>query len=231
MYMLFVRIRPELLPPLCIDATSPLYCVLAESAATAYRAESGRVIFVSFWSGGYWDEVLTTVRQVRDEYHPLVTIQFGHNNQKPAANISLSQYTRNLERFVAEASNAGATPILVTPLFRRNYDNSTGTPRIVMGLVNETLATIIAAHRSYTAYIDLNKASTWYLNAIGPENAFTYNLNPADYTHLNVPGSILFRGIVAELITQKLETLEKSGYLRVNDKLKKDVDYGIYYWP
>ncbi|KAI3099347.1 CAZyme family CE12 [Penicillium roqueforti] len=167
----------------------------------------------------------------RDDYHPLVTIQFGHNDQKPAANISLSQYTRNLERFVTEASNAGATPILVTPLSRRNYDKSTGTPRIVMSLANETLATIIAAHRSNAAYIDLNKTSTWYLNAIGPENAFTYNLNPADYTHLNVPGSILFGGIVAELITQKLGTLEKSGYLRVNDKLKKNVDYGIYYWP
>ncbi|KAI2695227.1 CAZyme family CE12 [Penicillium roqueforti] len=133
---------------------------------TLFKGASGRnfghngATTVSFRSGGYWDEVLTTVRQVRDDYHPLVTIQFGHDDQKPAANISLSQYTRNLERFVTEASNAGATPILVTPLSRRNYDKSTGTPRIVMSLANETLATIIAAHRSNAAYIDLNKTST-----------------------------------------------------------------------
>ncbi|CAI7654201.1 unnamed protein product [Penicillium glandicola] len=186
---------------------------------------------ISFRDGGDWDEVLTTVRQVRDDYHPFVTIQFGHNDQKPAANISLSQYTSNLERFVTEASDAGATPILVTPLSRRNYDNSTGTPRIIGSLANETMATITAAHRSHAAYIDLNQASTRYLNEIGPENAVTYNLNAEDYTHLNLPGSILFGGIVADLITEKLHTLEKSGYLRVNSKLKKDVDHGIYYWP
>lgn len=204
---------------------------------TLFKEVSGRnfghngATTVSFRDGGDWDEVLTTVRQVRDDYHPFVTIQFGHNDQKPAANISLSQYTSNLEKFVTEASDAGATPILVTPLSRRNYDNSTGIPHIVMSLANETMATITAAHRSYATYIDLNEASTRYLNAIGPENAFTYNLNPADYTHLNVPGSTLFGGIVATLITQKFDTLKKFGYLRVNSKLKNDVDYGIYYWP
>ncbi|KGO40737.1 Esterase, SGNH hydrolase-type, subgroup [Penicillium expansum] len=186
---------------------------------------------VSFRDGGDWDEVLATVRKVRDDHHPFVTIQFGHNDQKPAANISLSQYTRNLGRFVTEASDAGATPILVTPLSRRNYDNSTGTPHIVMSLANETMATINAAHRSHAAYIDLNEASTRYLNEIGPENAFTYNLKSTDYTHLNVPGSTLFGGIVAELIAQKFDALKEFGYLRVDGKLKNDIDSGIYYWP
>jgi lysophospholipase L1-like esterase len=186
---------------------------------------------VSFRAGGDWDEVLATVNQVKDIYHPFVTIQFGHNDQKPAANISLSQYTSNLERFVAEASNAGATPILVTPLSRRNYDNSTGTPHIVLSLANETTATINAAHRSGASFIDLNKVSTRYLNLIGPDDAYTYNLNPTDYTHLNVPGSVVFGGIVANLITQDFEGLAKHGYLSVNEKLKRDVERGVYYWP
>ncbi|KAJ9491257.1 hypothetical protein VN97_g1965 [Penicillium thymicola] len=204
---------------------------------TLFKGAAGRnfghngATTVSFRDGGDWDDVLTTVRQVRDDYHPFVTIQFGHNDQKPAANISLSQYTSNLQKFVTEATDAGATPILVTPLSRRNYDNSKGSPRIVMSLANETTATITAAHRSHAAYIDLNEASTQYLNAIGPENAFTYNLNPADYTHLNVPGSALFGGIVAELIAHKFDALKKLGYLRLDSKLKKDIDHGIYYWP
>ncbi|KXG49554.1 Esterase, SGNH hydrolase-type, subgroup [Penicillium griseofulvum] len=204
---------------------------------TLFKGASGRnfghngATTVSFRDGGDWDEVLATVRGVRHDYHPFVTIQFGHNDQKPAAKISLSQYTSNLEKFVTEAFDAGAIPILVTPLSRRNYDNSTGTPRIVMSLANETMGTINAAHQSSATYIDLNQASTRYLNAIGPENAFTYNLNPADHTHLNVPGSILFGGIVAELITQKQDALTKSGYLRVDSQLKKDVDHGIYHWP
>ncbi|CAI7673940.1 unnamed protein product [Penicillium viridicatum] len=221
---------------------SPFF-VLAGDSTTATQSSNG-----GGWGDGFLNTTLfkgasgrnfghngaTTVSfrdGVRDDYHPFVTIQFGHNDQKPAKNISLSQYASNLEKFVTEATDAGATPILVTPLSRRNYDNSTGTPRIVMSLANETMATVTVAHRSHAAYIDLNEASTRYLNAIGPKNAFTYNLNPADNTHLNVPGSALFGGIVAELISQKFDALEKLGYLHVNGKLKEDIDHGIYYWP
>jgi lysophospholipase L1-like esterase len=204
---------------------------------TLFHGASGRnfghngATTVSFRAGGDWDQVLTTVRQVRDDYSPFVTIQFGHNDQKPAANISLAQYTSNLEQFVTEASDAGATPILVTPLSRRNYESLPGAPGIILSLANETAATIVGAQLSSTAYIDLNQASTDYLNAIGPENAYTYNLNSEDYTHLNVPGSIVFGGIVADLITQKFENLSNLGYLRVDKKLKEHVDQGIYYWP
>ncbi|KAJ5753330.1 uncharacterized protein N7511_007483 [Penicillium nucicola] len=186
---------------------------------------------VSFRAGGDWNKVLEAVEQVRDEYIPFVTIQFGHNDQKPAANISLSQYTENLEAFVTEVFNAGATPILVTPLSRRNYDNSTGVSSIIQSLANETTATISAAHHAGAKYIDLNHASTKYLNAIGPANAYTYNLNAADYTHLNIAGSVVFGGIVAELIAQDFPNLKRDGYLRINEQLKKDVERGIYYYP
>lgn len=186
---------------------------------------------VSFRAGGDWDNVLATVKSVSAEYHPFVTIQFGHNDQKPAANISLAQYTENLEKFVAEASSAGATPILVTPLSRRNYDNSTGTPEIIESLSNETSATITAAHKSRASFINLNKASTDYLNAIGPQNAYTYNLNAADYTHLNVEGSIVFGGIVADLIEREYPKLEHDEFLHVRKELENDVEKGIYYWP
>ncbi|KAJ6011722.1 hypothetical protein N7522_002077 [Penicillium canescens] len=186
---------------------------------------------VSFRAGGDWDNVLKTVRQVRDQYIPFVTIQFGHNDQKATANISLSQYTENLETFVTEVFNAGATPILVTPLSRRNYENSTGHPSIIMSLANETAATISAAHHSGSRYINLNQVSTKYLNAIGPTNAYTYNLNAADYTHLNVAGSIVFGGIVAQLIDRDFPYLRREGYLRINEQLKEDVDRGIYYYP
>ncbi|KAJ5407673.1 hypothetical protein N7509_001556 [Penicillium cosmopolitanum] len=186
---------------------------------------------VSFRAGGDWDNVLATIKNASTEYRPFVTIQFGHNDQKPAANISIEQYTDNLEKFVAEASYAGATPILVTPLSRRNYDNSTGTPKIIESLSNETAATITAAHNTRASFINLNKASTDYLNAIGPQNAYTYNLNADDYTHLNVEGSIVFGGIVAELIGHDFPELEHDGFLHVKKELKDDVEKGIYYWP
>lgn len=188
---------------------------------------------VSFRAGGDWETVLSKVAEYKDRYAPFVTIQFGHNDQKPAANISLAEYTRNLEQFVSEARNAGATPILVTPLSRRNYETSnvTGEPTIILSLADQRAATIAAAKNSRAAYIDLNGASTRYLNRIGPDKAYMYNLNPEDRTHLNAEGSIVFGGMVAELIDGVFAGLKKAGYVRVDPRLKRALDQGVYYWP
>jgi len=40
--------------------------------------------------------------------------QFGHNDQKEAANISLSQFQTNLENFAKEVKAAGGTPVRST---------------------------------------------------------------------------------------------------------------------
>lgn len=37
--------------------------------------------------------------------------QFGHNDQKAAANISLSEYQSNLENLATEVKEAGGTPV------------------------------------------------------------------------------------------------------------------------
>lgn len=66
---------------------------------------------MSFRAGGDWANVLAAVKDSLPSYQPYVTIQFGHNDQKPAANISLAQYTANLEQFAKEATDAGAIPV------------------------------------------------------------------------------------------------------------------------
>lgn len=66
---------------------------------------------VSFRAGGDWANVLAAVDNSVQSYQPYVTIQFGHNDQKPAANISLAEYQANLEEFAAEAKAAGAIPV------------------------------------------------------------------------------------------------------------------------
>jgi lysophospholipase L1-like esterase len=186
---------------------------------------------VSFRAGGDWSDVLEAAQQVRDDYCPFVTIQFGHNDQKSSANISLSEFTKNLVDFVVEAREAGAEPILVTPLSRRNYENSTMGPEIIHDLANVTNATIQAAHESGAYYINLNKQSTRYLNAIGPVDAYTYNLNDADHTHLNVEGSVVFGSIVADLIKREIPAMKKAGFIHVDREILVDVEKGIYYWP
>ncbi|RAL04231.1 rhamnogalacturonan acetylesterase [Aspergillus ibericus CBS 121593] len=186
---------------------------------------------VSFRSGGDWATVLSKVEEYKTDYRAFVTIQFGHNDQKASANISVAEYTSNLERFATEVKNAGGTPILVTPLSRRNYDNSTGTPLVIEDLADQRVATIAAANNTDTAYIDLNQASTEYLNSIGPVDAYTYNLVPDDYTHLNVEGSQVFGGLVAALIDRDFDELKSDGYVEVNATLLTALEEGKYFWP
>lgn len=55
-----------------------------------------------------------------------VLIQFGHNDQpgKPGRSTDLAtEFPANLRRYVAEALAAGAHPVLLTPLTRRQFES------------------------------------------------------------------------------------------------------------
>ncbi|KZZ98129.1 esterase [Ascosphaera apis ARSEF 7405] len=196
---------------------------------------------ISFRQQGFWQGVLSEIQQVQEkkqQYIPYVTIQFGHNDQK-IKSLTLDQYQSNLETFAQEVKYAGGIPILVTPLSRRNYekDNSNDDGREVIkeDLAEQREATIRAAIASQTVYIDLNAASEKYLNAIGPEKAWTYNLIATnDHTHLNDHGSQVFGGLVAELMLENpslAAPLGVRGYVRVDEELKRALRDGKYFWP
>lgn len=71
---------------------------------------------------------------------------------------------------------------------------------MVPSLENVVVATIAAAKSTNCEYVDLNKASTDYLNKIGAKDAATYNLSPKDYTHLNNAGMTLFGNMMGWLL-------------------------------
>lgn len=73
-------------------------------------AKSGATT-VSFRRQGLWDKALQAVRDNAANAQPIVTMQFGHNDQKPAANISTEQFRNNLEVMSREAREAGAFPV------------------------------------------------------------------------------------------------------------------------
>ena len=179
-----------------------------------------------------WSKVVKDIGTYKSQYSVCVTIQvgllvchsnagaksrqFGHNDQKNNSGVSVSEFKANLARFAAEATSAGATPILLTPLTRRTFDKS--THRVIENLVDQREATIDAALASSLKWIDLNKASTDYVNAIGQQAASKYNLESGDWTHLNPWGGVVFARIVSDLlvakypgdfeaVTQKNETL------------------------
>jgi hypothetical protein len=99
--------------------------------------------------------------------------------------------------------------ILVTPISRRNF-NSSG--RVVEDLADQRAATIAVAKSIGISYIDLNEASTKYLDAIGSANAATFNRIPTDFTHLNPAGSVVFGDMVSFLLT----STTKAGSISVN---------------
>ncbi|KAI1865318.1 uncharacterized protein JN550_008366 [Neoarthrinium moseri] len=180
---------------------------------------------VSFVKGGDWATVKGYVDSKKAEgYEVYVTIQFGHNDQKPAANISLEQYKTNLENLALDIKSRGGTPLLVTPLTRRSF---TSEHNASDSLHNERLYTIAAADATATTYLDLNKYSLEYVNAIGNTSAQNYDLNGygADMTHLNSYGSVVFGRLVADLLLQKEKGLEK--YFTPNETLSYDLQHGI----
>ena len=97
-------------------ATSFLACVnLARGGRSSYnyRAE------------GSWDIALHEMR--KGPYQAVyVLVQFGHNDQpgKPGRSTDLAtEFPDNLRRYVREIRAAGAQPVLLTPLTRRQFKN------------------------------------------------------------------------------------------------------------
>lgn len=125
-------------------------------------------------------------------------MKFGHNDQKPTANLTVEQYSANLHQFGLDVRAAGGEPIFVTSLSRRTFNTMTGL--VIENLAVQAAATIAVAGELNAWVVDLNKASTNLLNRVGSENATLYNLTPTDFTHLNVYGQEVFGNLVSWLV-------------------------------
>ncbi|KAL4912654.1 SGNH hydrolase-type esterase domain-containing protein [Aspergillus aurantiobrunneus] len=178
----------------------------------------------SFRSDGYWDDVLAAVESHSGEYTPYVTIQFGHNDQK--TDSGLAAFLDNLVQFDADVRAAGGEPIFLTSLSRRNFGDD-GT--VTDDLANVRELTIQAAKQTGALWADLNVASREYLNAIGEENAHTYNLAEDDNTHVNEEGGVVFAGIVGMLL--KDLNAEFDEFISIDSELVTAVEAGEYYYP
>lgn len=139
----------------------------------------------------------------------------------------MAQFTANLIKFVDEVRAIPATPILVTSLSRRRFSTSTG--KINENLKDVVAATKEAARKTGASMIDLNAASTQYLNTIGEDRSATYNLKATDFTHLNSQGSVVFGNMVAMLIGEAVP--EVKNYVVPMAKIAKALRAGEYYFP
>src|SRR6218665_587522 len=77
----------------------------------------------SFRTEGRWDKVEKQLKK-----GDFVIIEFGHNDQKLKDSTKFTnpytQYRANLERYVNETRAKGATPILMTSIVRRDFNEN-----------------------------------------------------------------------------------------------------------
>jgi lysophospholipase L1-like esterase len=99
-----------------------------------------------------------------------ILIQFGHNDQpgKPGRSTDLAtEFPDNLRRFVAEALSAGAHPVLLTPLTRRQFESG----QLQNDLAPWAAAVARVAAEKHVPLVDLNALSAKAVQAMGPTEA------------------------------------------------------------
>ncbi|HEY6170527.1 MAG TPA: rhamnogalacturonan acetylesterase [Verrucomicrobiae bacterium] len=149
----------------------------------------------SFRDSGNWKKVI-------DAKPDFILIQFGHNdmpgkgpNRETDPNTT---YRENLARFVDEARAVGATPILVTSMARRTYDNG----KIRGELAPWADAAKKVAAEKHVPLVDLFARSVALLEKIGPEASAAFDPKTKDgkpdHTHLSPKGAEVMAGLIAD---------------------------------
>jgi lysophospholipase L1-like esterase len=144
-----------------------------------------------------------------------ILIQFGHNDMPgkgPERETDpQSTYPANLARYVHEARAAGAIPILITPMVRRNFMPD-GTVR--MELAPWADAARKVAKEKQAPLVDLNALSAELVAKLGPDKAAEFNPESkepgtTDRTHLSKRGAEVFARIIADELKQAEPNLAK----------------------
>ncbi|KUJ54800.1 rhamnogalacturonan acetylesterase [Chryseobacterium aquaticum] len=166
----------------------------------------------SFRTEGRWDKVEKQLKK-----GDFVVIQFGHNDQKVKDSTKFTnphtQYRANLERYVKETRAKGATPILMTSIVRRNFnengvliDTHTDYP-LVVRLVADDLEVPFVDMQLLTEQMEISygpeKSKLLHLHFKAGENPY-YDKDKDDDTHLSRLGA----ETVAKLALKDLKNLK-----------------------
>jgi lysophospholipase L1-like esterase len=144
-----------------------------------------------------------------------VFIQFGHNDEvkeKVDRYATPDEYKANLLRFVSDARAKGATPVLLTPVARRKFDNGS----VLESHAAYSALVRVVAKDNNVAFIDLDDRSKQLLQSFGEEPSKllflhleagehpNYPEGKADNTHFNELGARK----VAQIVLQEIIALQ-----------------------
>ncbi len=153
--------------------------------SVANHAESGETM-KSFISGLRLAKVLSQIKA-----GDTLFIQFGHNDSKkqwPQTYVEAhTTYKAYLRTLIAEARLRDVTPVLVTSMQRRNFDDA-GKIKNSHGDYPQAVREVAAEEK--VALIDLEKMSSAFYEALGPTRSpLAFSNGGKDITHHNNYGA------------------------------------------
>jgi len=192
-------------PQTGIGQVMPLY--LVSDTEVLNHAKNGRST-KSFISDGRLDKIEEEISK-----GDFLFIQFGHNDEKESDAERFTrpdvEFKENLRKYIAVARNAGAYPVLITPLTRRTFVSEhkldPGKHAEYVRAMKET------AKENEVPLIDLYTMSregvekagdkvtyNWYMHV--PANVYPYKPDglDTDNTHLQYAGAVIFAGMIAK---------------------------------
>ena len=164
------------------------------------RAMNGRSTR-TFIEENRWQPVVDSLQE--GDY---VLIQFGHNDEVSTKKsyTTETEFRQNLTRFVNESRSKKATPILITPVARRQFDEKGGV--VETHAVYSELTRAVALETK-TPLIDLDKQSQKLLQSFGPETSKLLFLQLEPGEHPNYPEGKVDNTHFSELGARKMAQL------------------------
>jgi pectinesterase len=168
---------------------------LADGVELTNTSQGGRSS-MSFIKEGRWEKALA----LKADYY---LIQFGHNDQpgKPGRSTTAEEFRETMTRYVNEATAAGAKPVLVTPLVRREFRDKQNPDRIDSSLEPWAQTVREIARAKDVPLVELHDRSKELCESMGREGVG--RISPVkpdgqfDGTHLNSAAYVPFGRIVA----------------------------------
>ncbi len=156
----------------------PRFCAdhVTSFAACLNLARGGRSTY-NYRAEGSWALVEAEIR-TPGYAATWVLIQFGHNDQpgKPGRSTDLQhEFPDNLRRYVQQVRAAGATPVLLTPLTRRQFVDGV----LVDDLAPWADSVRTVARELQVPLVDLHARSRALVQALGPVPAMQLAQAPA----------------------------------------------------
>lgn len=169
--------------------------------AVANHAESGESLRSSFGAKRL-EKVLSLIKT-----GDFVLIQFAHNDQKEKGEGvgAFTTFKASLKQYVSAIRAKNGTPILVTPMHRRTFDNS---GKITNSHGDYPEAVRQTAKELNVAIIDLTTMSKDFYEALGKEKSVVA-FKDGDGTHHNNYGAYQLAKMIVESIKMQKLSLAK----------------------